>query len=84
MNETPKTLRPALRQFRHNTDEHPGYVVAYDKQIVDSIYQSQAERIAELEQKNSEMFGELNRQELAIRDLRLRNQELREKGLTQK
>ena len=36
------------------------------------------ERIAELEQKNSEMFGELNRQELAIKDLRLRNQELRE------
>ena len=59
--EIDEELTSALRQFRHNTDNSKsffspemGFVVAYDKALIDHLIGSLKARIAELESEQSE------------------------------
>jgi len=67
-------LTSALRQFRHNTDNSKsffspgmGFVVAYDKALIDHLIGGLKARIAELESEQSESIdseGAMNFQKL--------------------
>ena len=72
--EIDEELTSALRQFRHNTDNSKsffspgmGFVVAYDKALIDHLIGGLKARIAELESEQSESIdseGAMNFQKL--------------------